>query len=171
MTPRLILCALLLTSCRLTNPHSDILPYIVKMTTAVGAPASVGTPMNAAVGADVLMDSSANFTSLSYDLELGVCVFEGAVAYSDAVARACLAQQALPTTVALSPGAARSTFWSDKNNRGESRSFSFSTNLMFAKPGTYTVLGFGKSWYGSRERALGPAITVVDRTPRVITVN
>lgn len=171
MKPSLILCVLLLTSCKLTNPHSDLLPYIVNMKTTVGTTATAGSPMNTTVSAGVLMDSSANVASLTYELELGVCVFEGAVSYSDAVPTACLAQKTLPATVTVAPGSARSTFWADKNNRGETKPFAFTTNLVFGKSGTYTVLGFGKSWYGTREQSPGPAVWFVDRTPNVITIN
>lgn len=170
MKPSLLLCALLLTSCHLTDPHSDIFPYIKDLRTTVDSTAPAGSPVHVDVNAAVLMASNANVTSMNYELELGVCVFEGAVPYTPALAQQCLAQQTLPEGVTLVPTFARSTIWADTNKRGESKAFAFGTQLSFSKAGTYTVMGSGKSWYDNRQTEPNPTITAVDETPRVIMI-
>lgn len=116
------------------------------------------------------MRSSANVDTLAYEVELGFCVFEGKVDYSDEVYRTCAPRTPLPSGITLTSGMTRSQSWINENRRGETKPFAFSTAVSFASAGTYTVFAYGLSWYVSREWSSGETVHTVERTPHVITV-
>ncbi|MXV20703.1 hypothetical protein [Deinococcus xianganensis] len=166
-----LLIPLILGSCTKTRRIEDLAPQtgIPTITTSTAVPLAIGAALNVNVTGSVSVASTLNLPELRYENQLGVCVFNGQVTYSDALRLTCPTQASLPEGVTLTTGSTREVSAFSSGRPGQTSTFVHQTGLSFTDAGVYTVFGWQLAWTGSQANPLAESRRVTPQ-PLVITV-
>lgn len=167
----LAVTTMMLGSCTKTLRPADITPQtgVPTITTQASSPVATGAVLDLKVTGTVSVASTLSLPELNYENQLGVCIFNGPLSYSEALKETCLKQESLPAGVALSAGSARDVSVVTSGTPGATKTFTHQTGLIFMTAGTYTVFGRQLVWTGSKENPLADSRRVTPQ-PLVVTV-